>query len=379
VLGLIGIAAVFVQGPLRRVVEIPIVVDRVTGETTIQQRLSVETIPPMEALDKHNLATFVRAREGYSWMFLQRDFDQVARMAVPAVFADYNRQFEGDGALQKKIGAAEDWRINIVGVRLRRLRAQRQQERRHGHVRQGGAPDRPQPARGHHAACGQRRLPVPAQGAGQRARPAGEPVRLRGHGLPVRPRDQHGCTSGSQAMKPLAWLDAAFACAALCGLATAAPEAADPRLREVVYDPRAVVTVPVKRGIVTLVVLLGPDESITEVAVGLGGDCSKADAAWCVAAQPGGRNLFVKAKSVASARTTWPWSPTAARTPALRGPGRRRPTAAGLSAGRQGPPRPAPPARLRCAMTCARRLAGGAAPTPATSGGGGAPAGQAAR
>src|SRR5439155_706855 len=118
VLGLIGIAAVFVQGPLRRVVEIPIVVDRVTGEATIQQRLDVETIPPMEALDKHNLATFVRAREGYSWMFLQRDFDQVARMAVPAVFADYNRQFEGDGALQKKIGASEDWRISIVGVRL---------------------------------------------------------------------------------------------------------------------------------------------------------------------------------------------------------------------------------------------------------------------
>jgi type IV secretion system protein VirB8 len=118
VLGLIGIAAVFAQGPLRRVIEIPIVVDRVTGEATIQQRLSVETIPPMEALDKHNLANFVRAREGYRWMFLQRDFDQVARMAVPAVFADYNRQFEGDAALQKKIGAAEDWRINVVGVRL---------------------------------------------------------------------------------------------------------------------------------------------------------------------------------------------------------------------------------------------------------------------
>jgi len=117
-LGLVGIGAVFVQGPLRRVVEIPIVVDRVTGEATIQQRLSVETIPPLEALDKHNLANFVRAREGYSWMFLQRDFDQVARMAVPAVFADYNRQFEGDAALQKSLGANQEWRIRIVGVRL---------------------------------------------------------------------------------------------------------------------------------------------------------------------------------------------------------------------------------------------------------------------
>lgn len=118
VLGLIGIAAVFVQGPLRRVVEIPIVVDRVTGEATIQQRLSVESIPPMEALDKHNLATFVRAREGYNWMFLQRDFDQVSRMAVPAVFSDYSRLFDGEAALHKRIAATEDWRINIVGVRL---------------------------------------------------------------------------------------------------------------------------------------------------------------------------------------------------------------------------------------------------------------------
>jgi len=51
-------------------------------------------------------------------MFLQRDFDQVARMAVPGVVADYNRQFEGDAALHKKLAATEDWRIVVVGVRL---------------------------------------------------------------------------------------------------------------------------------------------------------------------------------------------------------------------------------------------------------------------
>jgi type IV secretion system protein VirB8 len=117
-LGLLGVAAVAVQGPLRSVVEIPIVVDRVTGEATVQQRLAVETIPPLEALDKHNLAAFVRAREGYHWMFLQRDFDQVARMAVPAVFAEYSRLFEGEAALQTRLAAGEDWRIRIVSVRL---------------------------------------------------------------------------------------------------------------------------------------------------------------------------------------------------------------------------------------------------------------------
>ena len=85
---------------------------------------------------------------------------------------------------------------------------------------------------------------------------------------------------------------------ALC-TATAAL-ADDPRLREVVYDPQAVVTVPTKRGVVSLIAL-DPDETITDVAAGLGGDCTKPDSAWCIAAQPGGRNLFVKAKSNADA------------------------------------------------------------------------------
>ena len=118
VIAALAVMAVFAQGPLRQVVGLPIVVDRVTGETTVQQRLSVESVPVMDALDKHNLATFIRAREGYAWWFLQRDFDQVARMAVPAVFADYNRQFEGEAALQKKLAGTEEWRVQVVGVRL---------------------------------------------------------------------------------------------------------------------------------------------------------------------------------------------------------------------------------------------------------------------
>jgi type IV secretion system protein VirB9 len=102
-------------------------------------------------------------------------------------------------------------------------------------------------------------------------------------------------------MNRLAPCVALLVCVTAVSNSNAAEVAAnDARLREVTYDPRAVVTVPVKRGVVTLVVL-DADEAITEVAAGLGGDCSKADAAWCVAAQPGGRNLFVKPKSSASA------------------------------------------------------------------------------
>ena len=95
-----------------------------------------------------------------------------------------------------------------------------------------------------------------------------------------------------------AWLIAASV-AAPCGQAFA-QETADPRLREVYYDPQSIVTVLVKRGVVTDIVL-DAGEAITDIASGLGADCAKPDSSWCVAAQPGGRHLFVKPKSSAGA------------------------------------------------------------------------------
>ena len=91
-----------------------------------------------------------------------------------------------------------------------------------------------------------------------------------------------------------------WAALAASGCTSAFAAAPDPRLREVRYDPRAVITVPVKRGVVTHV-LLDADEAITDVASGLGGDCAKPEAAWCIAAQAGGRSIFVKPKSTAAA------------------------------------------------------------------------------
>ena len=97
---------------------------------------------------------------------------------------------------------------------------------------------------------------------------------------------------------PTRLLWAAATLMAICAGAFA--QAADPRLREIRYDPRAVVTVPVRRGVVTHV-LLDADEAITDVASGLGSDCTKPEAVWCISAQIGGRSIFVKPKSTARA------------------------------------------------------------------------------
>jgi type IV secretion system protein VirB9 len=92
----------------------------------------------------------------------------------------------------------------------------------------------------------------------------------------------------------------AVASAFAVGADLAVAQATDLRLREVTYDPRSVISIPVKRGVVTHI-LLDPDEAITDVASGLGSDCTKPEATWCVAAQAGGRSIFVKAKSDAGA------------------------------------------------------------------------------
>lgn len=84
-----------------------------------------------------------------------------------------------------------------------------------------------------------------------------------------------------------------------CSTAIAVPDGSDPRLREIVYEAHSVVTVPVRRGLVTLL-MLDPDESITEVGTGIGSDCARPESAWCIAAQPGGRTLFIKPKTMAS-------------------------------------------------------------------------------
>jgi type IV secretion system protein VirB9 len=69
----------------------------------------------------------------------------------------------------------------------------------------------------------------------------------------------------------------------------------DPRLREVEYDSKSVVTLYAKRGVTTHV-LLNENEHVEFVGTGVGSDCGRAEDAWCVVAPQGGTQLFVKPK-----------------------------------------------------------------------------------
>lgn len=98
----------------------PVVVDRTTGETSVVATLDAANVPVLAALDQHNVAVFVRARESYNFGLLQRDYDQVGRMTVPETWAPYGVQFAGERAMQTVIAAKEEHRVTIVSVRLTR-------------------------------------------------------------------------------------------------------------------------------------------------------------------------------------------------------------------------------------------------------------------
>jgi type IV secretion system protein VirB9 len=77
------------------------------------------------------------------------------------------------------------------------------------------------------------------------------------------------------------------------------PGASDPRVRFVTYRADEVTVVTVARGAVTRLVL-GDDERIAAAATGYAADCQKSELEWCVRADVGSNQIWVKPKDNAT-------------------------------------------------------------------------------
>jgi type IV secretion system protein VirB9 len=77
------------------------------------------------------------------------------------------------------------------------------------------------------------------------------------------------------------------------------PGAFDERVRYINYNPDQVVTLHVRRGAVTRVVL-GEDEKIVVAAAGFIGDCAKTEGEWCIRADVGTNQVWIKPKDHAT-------------------------------------------------------------------------------
>lgn len=72
----------------------------------------------------------------------------------------------------------------------------------------------------------------------------------------------------------------------------------DPRIRYVRYSPDNIVSVPVRRGMVTHIVLAEDEAIVNQPAMGKGSDCARETDTWCVIAS--GRDIFIKPKTGAT-------------------------------------------------------------------------------
>ena len=91
---------------------------------------------------------------------------------------------------------------------------------------------------------------------------------------------------------------ASVATATLAATASLDATSIDPRIRYVRYSPDNIVNVPVRRGIVTHIVLVEDEAIVNQPAMGKGSDCARETDTWCVIAS--GRDIFIKPKTGAT-------------------------------------------------------------------------------
>lgn len=117
-IGVMGVACALYQSSRPTPLPITHVVDRLTGQTTLVNGVTTETVPQVLAMDQKNASDYVRAYEGYTFGLLQRDYNQVARMSTPAIWEPYAAKFRGPNAMQEKVARTQEHLITIVNVRM---------------------------------------------------------------------------------------------------------------------------------------------------------------------------------------------------------------------------------------------------------------------
>lgn len=98
IVALISSLAVSFLTPLKTVEPYVIRVDNTTGMVDIITALSEKDISKNEALDKHFITQYVKAREGYYYDMLNNDYVLVQLLSSPEVASDYRSIYEGENA-----------------------------------------------------------------------------------------------------------------------------------------------------------------------------------------------------------------------------------------------------------------------------------------
>lgn len=108
VFGILSMIALIVALPFKTTEPYVIRVNEVTGDAEIITRLNEQIQTVDEAVDKFNVARYVRAREGYVFDLVRHDYDMVITQTTPEIVGDYTSRYEG------KTGRAEVLKDQVI-------------------------------------------------------------------------------------------------------------------------------------------------------------------------------------------------------------------------------------------------------------------------
>lgn len=117
-LAFLSLLSVALLTPLKTVEPYVIRVDNTTGMVDILTIMDEKEITKSEALDKHFISQYVKAREGYYFDMLNQDYVFVQLLSSPEVAATYRNIYSGENSREVKLGNSTKVEVNILSIVL---------------------------------------------------------------------------------------------------------------------------------------------------------------------------------------------------------------------------------------------------------------------
>lgn len=115
---LLSILAVLALTPLKTVEPYVIRVDNTTGMVDILTTLDEKQITQNEALDKHFIGQYIKAREGYFFDMLNQDYVFTQLLSSPEVAESYRAIYSGENSRDSRLGSWTKVEVNILSIVL---------------------------------------------------------------------------------------------------------------------------------------------------------------------------------------------------------------------------------------------------------------------
>lgn len=103
--------------PLRDIVPF-LIRDNGTGIPEVITRLDVDTLTTDDAMDKHFISQYVKAREGYYFNTLAQEYELTQMMSTDEVAKDYRSIYEGKNARDQLLGSNNTVKPEIISIVL---------------------------------------------------------------------------------------------------------------------------------------------------------------------------------------------------------------------------------------------------------------------